>query len=46
MVRSFGRYHDTLERCPDGRWRFTARHAEVESTVRMPAPKPAGQDPD
>ena len=27
----FGRYLDTLVRCPDGRWRFSLRIAEVES---------------
>jgi len=27
----FGRYRDTLVRCPDGRWRFSERIAEVES---------------
>jgi len=27
----FGRYHDTLVRCRDGRWRFRERVAEVES---------------
>lgn len=45
----FGRYRDTLVRCPDGRWRFTLRIAEVESidtrygslANRWPGPQPA-----
>jgi ketosteroid isomerase-like protein len=31
LVWVFGRYRDTLVRCPDGRWRFSERIAEVES---------------
>ena len=31
IVRVFGRYRDMLVRCPDGRWRFRERIAEVES---------------
>lgn len=31
-LRAFGRYRDRLVRCSDGRWRFEARVAEVEST--------------
>jgi hypothetical protein len=31
IVRVFGRYLDKLVRCPDGRWRFRERIAEVES---------------
>jgi hypothetical protein len=31
IVRVFGRYLDRLVRCPDGRWRFRERIAEVES---------------
>ncbi len=31
LVRVFGRYRDRLARCPDGRWRFRERIAEVES---------------
>lgn len=27
----FGRYSDTLARCPDGKWRFSERIAQVES---------------
>ena len=30
-IRSFGRYRDRLTRCPDGRWRFIERIAEVEA---------------
>lgn len=33
VVRSFGRYSDTLVRCEDGRWRFSRREASVESTA-------------
>lgn len=34
----FGRYRDTLVRCPDGAWRFTLRVAEVESVdARYPS---------
>lgn len=28
---AFGRYTDDLVRCPDGRWRFASRHADIES---------------
>jgi ketosteroid isomerase-like protein len=38
-VRSFGRYIDRLKRCPDGRWRFTARRAENEAVVQRTVPK-------
>lgn len=31
FVWVFGRYRDRLVRCPDGRWRFAHRVAEVES---------------
>lgn len=34
VVRSFGRYSDTLVRCEDGRWRFSLREASIESTAR------------
>lgn len=34
VLRSFGRYDDTLVRCPDGRWRFDRREASIESSVR------------
>jgi SnoaL-like protein len=30
-ICAFGRYSDELVVCPDGRWRFTDRHAEIES---------------
>jgi hypothetical protein len=30
FVHAMGRYHDTLARCDDGRWRFIERLAEVE----------------
>ena len=30
FVNAMGRYHDTLARCDDGRWRFIERLAEVE----------------
>jgi len=30
---AFGRYHDHLLRCPDGRWRFTRRIAETEDVL-------------
>lgn len=31
LLRVFGRYRDRLVRCPDGRWRFAERVADVES---------------
>jgi len=34
VLRVFGRYRDRLVRCPDGRWRFSERIAEVESMRR------------
>ena len=34
VLRVFGRYRDRLVRCPDGRWRFLERVAEVESMRR------------
>ena len=34
LLRVFGRYRDRLARCPDGRWRFRERIAEVESMRR------------
>jgi hypothetical protein len=34
ILRVFGRYRDRLVRCPDGRWRFHERIAEVESMRR------------
>ena len=36
-IRAFGRYRDTLVRCPDGRWRFTERLPDIEA-VREQAP--------
>lgn len=44
-IRAFGRYRDTLVRCADGRWRFTARYPEVEA-VRNEAPLGAEPFPD
>lgn len=38
-VRSFGRYLDRLQRCADGRWRFTERIAEREATRGDTAPR-------
>src|SRR5262249_52425607 len=29
---SYGRYLDRLRRCPDGRWRFAERRAEVQAS--------------
>lgn len=34
VLRSFGRYRDTLVRCDDGHWRFTLRDSSIESSVR------------
>lgn len=31
IVHSFGRYHDQLVRCDDGRWRFTHRTPVLEA---------------
>jgi len=31
-IRCFGRYRDMLVRCPDDRWRFRARRAEIEAS--------------
>jgi ketosteroid isomerase-like protein len=36
-ISSFGRYLDVLLRCPDGRWRFEERVAEVESRRTVPS---------
>jgi hypothetical protein len=33
VVTSFGRYHDQLVRCDDGRWRLEHRVAQLESRV-------------
>ena len=41
-IRAFGRYRDTLVRCPDGRWRFTERLPEIDA-VR--AQTPLGGEP-
>ena len=30
FVLAFGRYHDTMVKCPDGRWRFKERIADIE----------------
>ena len=37
-ICAFGRYTDALVRCPDGRWRFTDRHADIESWRHGPPP--------
>jgi len=39
VVYAFGRYHDELVRCADGRWRFAVRIAEVESRRARRAPR-------
>ena len=39
VVYAFGRYHDELARCADGRWRFAVRIAEVESRRARRAPR-------
>ena len=39
VVYAFGRYHDELVRCPDGRWRFAVRIAEIESRRARRAPR-------
>ncbi|MBI2867804.1 MAG: nuclear transport factor 2 family protein [Chloroflexi bacterium] len=31
LISAFGRYHDTLVKCPDGRWRFKERIADIEA---------------
>jgi hypothetical protein len=33
-IRAFGRYLDQLVECPDGRWRFEERIAQIESIQR------------
>jgi ketosteroid isomerase-like protein len=37
-ICAFGRYTDVLVSCPDGRWRFADRHADIESWRHGPAP--------
>jgi hypothetical protein len=37
IIRSFGRYVDEMQRCDDGRWRFTSRISLVENSVTWPA---------
>jgi ketosteroid isomerase-like protein len=32
QMSTFGRYRDRLRRCPDGRWRFVRRDAEIEAS--------------
>ena len=39
VVYAFGRYRDELVRCPDGRWRFAVRIAEIESRRARRAPR-------
>jgi ketosteroid isomerase-like protein len=45
LLRVFGRYRDRLVRCPDGRWRFLERIAEVESMRRGLPPFVDGRPP-
>jgi len=45
LLRVFGRYRDRLVRCPDGRWRFRERIAEVESMRRGLPPFVDGRPP-
>ncbi|MGV3549214.1 nuclear transport factor 2 family protein [Rhizobium sp.] len=33
VLRVFGRYIDQMEKCQDGRWRFTWRHAEIDAAT-------------
>ena len=33
LISAFGRYHDKLVKCPDGRWRFRERNVEVEARL-------------
>jgi hypothetical protein len=33
LMRSYGRYRDQVVRCPDGRWRFRRRDAELECVI-------------
>ncbi|HEV3309755.1 MAG TPA: nuclear transport factor 2 family protein [Chloroflexota bacterium] len=33
IISAFGRYIDQLERCEDGRWRFSERRIELESLL-------------
>jgi ketosteroid isomerase-like protein len=37
-ICAFGRYTDVLVRCPDEKWRFTDRHADIESWRHGTAP--------
>lgn len=37
-IKSFGRYKDELVRCTDGRWRFSVRTIEPESSFVRPGP--------
>jgi hypothetical protein len=38
FIRAFGRYRDTLVRCPDDRWRFEHRIAEIDGTHPIAEP--------
>jgi 3-phenylpropionate/cinnamic acid dioxygenase small subunit len=38
FIRAFGRYRDTLVRCPDGRWRINHRIAEIDGTHPLAEP--------
>jgi hypothetical protein len=37
-ILAFGRYRDRLVRCPDGRWRFEERVAEIDGTHPLREP--------
>jgi 3-phenylpropionate/cinnamic acid dioxygenase small subunit len=38
FIRAFGRYRDSLVRCPDGRWRINHRIAEIDGTHPLAEP--------
>ncbi len=45
VLRSFGRYVDSLVRCPDGHWRFERREAFVETTMARGSMSSGGSSP-